>query len=272
VGSADWRRQRPVRVRVQGPRRGARPAGEAIQGPRGRGPAKCIVPARSFWGCAPCRNALRPRPRTQQAVLGLFTLWTRWVNGRWRGMADAVAPVDLASLAAARGHPGARWRLDGEDCMPTWSGSTRAIASRPTATTSSRCGDGQSDRGRRRAACLPVDPLPPIGGPSGGWARPATLRSQQTTGHGGPAGLPIRPLELDGGRDTIQLRETSGDLSGLGSETHQHFSPADATCCCRCSLIQTLRSALTCINGFSCWSPDEENSPRISLPWMCSAD
>jgi quercetin dioxygenase-like cupin family protein len=30
-------------------------------------------------------------------------------------MADPVAPVDLASLAAVGGHPGARWRLDGED-------------------------------------------------------------------------------------------------------------------------------------------------------------
>jgi hypothetical protein len=31
----------------------------------------------------------------------------------------------------------------------------------------------------------------------------------------------------------------------------------------RCYLIQMLRSALACINGCSCWSPDEENSPRI---------
>jgi hypothetical protein len=29
----------------------------------------------------------------------------------------------------------------------------------------------------------------------------------------------------------IQLRETPGNLSGSGSETHQHFSPADANCC-----------------------------------------
>jgi hypothetical protein len=26
-----------------------------------------------------------------------------------------------------------------------------------------------------------------------------------------------------------------------------------------------LRSALTCANGCSCWSPDEENSPRFFL-------
>jgi hypothetical protein len=43
--------------------------------------------------------------------------------------------------------------------------------------------------------------------------------------------VPIHPLELDGGRDQIQLRETSGNLSGSGSGTHQHFSLADATCC-----------------------------------------
>jgi len=30
-------------------------------------------------------------------------------------MPDAVPPVDLARLAAAGGHPGALWRLDGED-------------------------------------------------------------------------------------------------------------------------------------------------------------
>jgi hypothetical protein len=32
-------------------------------------------------------------------------------------------------------------------------------------------------------------------------------------------------------RDTIQLRETPGNLSGSGSETHQHCSAADASCC-----------------------------------------
>ena len=30
-------------------------------------------------------------------------------------MPDPVPPVDLASLAAGGNHPGARWRLDGED-------------------------------------------------------------------------------------------------------------------------------------------------------------
>jgi hypothetical protein len=41
--------------------------------------------------------------------------------------------------------------------------------------------------------------------------------------------LTIPPL--DRGRGTIQLRETPGNLSGSGSETHQHCSPADANCC-----------------------------------------
>ena len=31
------------------------------------------------------------------------------------GMPDAIPPVDLASLAGGGSHPGARWRLDGED-------------------------------------------------------------------------------------------------------------------------------------------------------------
>jgi hypothetical protein len=106
----------------------------------------------------------------------------------------------------------------------------------------------------------------------------------------------IHPLELDGGRDTIQLRETPGNLSGSGSETHQHLSPADATkenesswifeprltctnalrrvqnpgfslviAASRCYLIQMLRSSLTCTNGCSCWSAGEENSPGFFL-------
>jgi hypothetical protein len=33
----------------------------------------------------------------------------------------------------------------------------------------------------------------------------------------------------------------------------------------RCYLIQMLRSALTRTNGSSCWSPDEENSPKVLL-------
>jgi hypothetical protein len=43
--------------------------------------------------------------------------------------------------------------------------------------------------------------------------------------------VPIHQLGLDGGRDTIQLRETPDNLSGSGSETHQHFAPAGANCC-----------------------------------------
>jgi hypothetical protein len=40
----------------------------------------------------------------------------------------------------------------------------------------------------------------------------------------------------------------------------------------RCYLIQMLRWAMTCTNGCSCWSADEENSHVFfSLPWMCSA-
>jgi quercetin dioxygenase-like cupin family protein len=53
---------------------------------------------------------------TQQAVPGPFrTLWRRWWGWEDGGMPDAVPPVDLARLAAGGGHPGALWRLDGED-------------------------------------------------------------------------------------------------------------------------------------------------------------
>src|SRR4029450_2273029 len=70
---------------------------------------------------------------------------------------------------------------------------------------------------------------------------------------------------LDRGRDTIWLRETPGNLSGPGLATHQHFAPAAANCCHSLHLIQMLRWRLTCTNGCPCWSPDEENSPRLFL-------
>ena len=56
-------------------------------------------------------------PTLQQVIpapvsRALETMTWGWEDG---GMPDAVAPVDLASLAAGGNHPGARWRLDGED-------------------------------------------------------------------------------------------------------------------------------------------------------------
>jgi hypothetical protein len=54
-------------------------------------------------------------------------------------MPEAVAPMDLASLAAAgaiKGRDGGRM---GRTCRPTWSGSAGVIATRRTATTRSRC-------------------------------------------------------------------------------------------------------------------------------------
>jgi hypothetical protein len=54
-------------------------------------------------------------------------------------MPDPVPPVDLASLAAGEGHPGTRWRLDGEDLQANLVRLDRVIASSRTATTRSRC-------------------------------------------------------------------------------------------------------------------------------------
>jgi hypothetical protein len=89
----------------------------------------------------PCRNALWTRPRTQQAVPGTPSRAKRDDGGGWEdgGMADPIPPVDLASLAAGGSHPGARWRLDGEDLQANLVRLGRVIASSPTATTRSRC-------------------------------------------------------------------------------------------------------------------------------------
>jgi hypothetical protein len=85
--------------------------------------------------------------------------------------------------------------------------------------------------------------------------------------------VPIHPLELDGGRDQIQLRETSGNLSGSGSETHQHFSPADANCCY--SLL--LDPDATMLIDLHEWlfllvTARKRIAPRFSSSWMRSAD
>ena len=43
-------------------------AGKAVQDPAAEAPLCVSSLPGHVWGCAPCRNALRPRPRTQQAV------------------------------------------------------------------------------------------------------------------------------------------------------------------------------------------------------------
>jgi hypothetical protein len=57
-----------------------------------------------------------PRPRARQLSPPRFAHagddGVGWEDG---GMPHAIPPVDLASLAAGGNHPGALWRLDGED-------------------------------------------------------------------------------------------------------------------------------------------------------------
>ena len=91
-------------------------------------------------------------------------------------------------------------------------------------------------------ACLPKGTVRAIAAVDGPLAYLSIHRRRsgglQVGGHASDAEMPRGeppeisaadpPLELDGGRDTIQLRETPGNLSGSGSETHQHFAPADA--------------------------------------------
>jgi len=83
------------------------------------------------------------------------------------------------------------------------------------------------------------------------WVRATTCRSA----HPAPVGeLGRRRRPVDPGRDTIQLRETPGNLSNSGSETHQISGQPVLIAASRCYSIQMLRSALTCANGCSCWS------------------
>jgi quercetin dioxygenase-like cupin family protein len=54
-----------------------------------------------------------PEPsRLSPALVHVLETMGGWEDGT---MPDAIPPVDLASLAAGGNHPGALWRLDGED-------------------------------------------------------------------------------------------------------------------------------------------------------------
>jgi hypothetical protein len=60
-------------------------------------------------------------------------------------------------------------------------------------------------------------------------------------------------------------RDEPVNLSDSRPETHQHGRQPMLIAASRCHLIQMLRSALTCTNGCSCWSPHENNRPQIFL-------
>ena len=102
-------------------------------------------------------------------------------NGRC-SMPDATPPVDLVSLAAGGTIP-----ERGDGWTPSPAGEPGPAGRRPPAQR-----NGQSDRGRRRAARLPVGPPPPTGGTAGGWATTRNPEAQgQAISEG--SGLPIPP-------------------------------------------------------------------------------
>jgi Cupin domain len=174
-------------------------------------------------------------------------------------MADAVPLVDLASLVAGGGDPGARWRLDGEDLQANLVRLDQGDRIQPHRNDEVEVLvvvvlgrgeltlDGQVHQlPPMTLAHLPkgtVRAIEAVDGPlaylsvhrrrSGG-CRWVGTPSDAEVPRGEPPGRSARAdpiLELDGARGTIQLRETPGNLSGSGSETHQDFSPADANCC-----------------------------------------
>jgi hypothetical protein len=69
------------------------------------------------------------------------------------------------------------------------------------------------------------------------------------------------------------LRETPGNLSGSGSEAHQHFSPADANCCYSLLLDPDATIGIDLHKRlFLLVSGRGEYAPGFSLPWMRSTD
>ena len=153
----------------------------------------------------------------------------------------AAAPAGRAALTLVAGASAPLnrrcWRC-GEAC--SWPSTTRLGSDAPGHLGPGAAGGERAKlrAGVRATTCDPVDSAS-VGELGGRW----------------------RPI--DRARNTIQLRETPGNLSGSGSETHQHFSPADATCCHSLLLDPDATIALTCTNGCFCWSPDEENRLRV---------
>ena len=86
----------------------------------------------------------------------------------------------------------------------------------------------------------------------------------------GSLGGRCRPLAVAAAQSSPEKRRAICPVRGqrLISISRQPVPVAAS----RCYLIQMLGSVLTCTNGCSCWSPDEENGSRFSLPWMCSTD
>jgi hypothetical protein len=157
------------------------------------------------------RRTARPMTQAQSSgdlentqVQNLAGRWDQAARAGGRGAAGRAALTLVAGAGALRS--GRRcWRF-GEAC--NWPSTTRLGSDAPGPV-------GPGAAGAERAKL-------------GAGVRATTYRSRPP-GVGWRAWGRRRPL--DRGRDQIQLRETSGDLSGSGSETHQHLSPAGASCC-----------------------------------------
>ena len=142
VGSAGRPRQRPLRVRGQGPGRGVGTADEAVPCPHSSGPTGLIGTCPVLFGArGPCRNPSGPRPRTQQVVPAPVSRARETMA--WDGKMATWLTLSLRSTWPASPRAGAIPGRGGgwteRTCRPTWSGSTRVIASSRTATTRSRC-------------------------------------------------------------------------------------------------------------------------------------
>ena len=93
----------------------------------------------------------------------------------------------------------------------------------------------------------------PGGSDAAGPAGPGAVgdeRGELGAGSGRPPADPAHPAPagecggrcrpVDRGHETIQVRETPGNLSGSGSEIHQNFRQLMLIAACRCHLIQML--------------------------------
>jgi hypothetical protein len=93
------------------------------------------------------------------------------------------------------------------------------------------------------------------------WSRAAATSAAPSAGRRASGGLVLVSQRM------VKLQPETSRLicQVLASELISIVRQPVLLAASRCYLIQMLRSALTCINGCSCWSPDEENSPRFFL-------
>jgi hypothetical protein len=161
---------------------------------------------------------------------------------QWRGSGRDAAVMSWCRWRAVGSrlgaHPMPVFATSGQPDLPRpdWTVRTRRWQSSPAASIGRASGSSDGDTDTRRAGNLILWPLGDC--------------AKSVSGSG------TARVEPEMSRSICQI--PARRLISIGRQPMLIVAS-------RCYLIQMLRSAVTCANGCSCWSADEENSPRFFL-------